>query len=80
MTERAKREKALDSTALLSALRYVANEAQRHPMESVRDIINEAFDRYNLPLDAEWSGYDALPIRFKFHSDNKELSTKRIEE
>jgi hypothetical protein len=58
----------LKSTDLLSALRYVANESQRNPMESVRDMCNEAFDRYNIPMTAQWSGNDDHPI--KFISDN----------
>jgi cytolysin (calcineurin-like family phosphatase) len=38
-------------------------------MESVRDMCNEAFDRYNIPMTAQWSGNDDHPI--KFISDNQ---------
>ena len=61
----------LTCSDLLSALRYVANESQRNPMESVRDMCNEAFDRYKIPMTAQWSGNDDHPI--KFITDNVEV-------
>jgi hypothetical protein len=51
--------------ALLDALRYVANECQRNPMDSVRDILNEAFDTYDLPLHAEWSDDPEQPVSIR---------------
>lgn len=53
------------SDALLDALRYVANECQRNPMDSVKDILNEAFDDYGLPLYAEWSDDPDRPISIR---------------
>ncbi len=58
-------DKELGCDALLDALRYVANECQRNPMDSVRDIANEAFDTYDLPLVAEWSDDPDRPISIR---------------
>ena len=52
----------IESTALFGILRYVANECQKHPSDSVKDIVNEAFDDYGLPFYAEWSDNDDQPI------------------
>ena len=54
----------VDSSALLAALWYVANNAQRSPNESVRDMCNEAFDICEIPLTASWSSDNLMPIRF----------------
>ena len=52
----------IESTALFGILRYVANECQKHPSDSVKDIVNEALDDYGLPFYAEWSDNDDQPI------------------
>ena len=52
----------IESTALFGILRYVANECQKHPGDSVKDIVNEALDDYGLPFYAEWSDNDDQPI------------------
>lgn len=65
---------AVQSGDWLSALRYVANESQCNPNDSVRDMCNEAFDRYNIPMTAQWSGNDTRPI--KFVSDNSQLNAE----
>ena len=49
-------------TVLFGILRYVANECQKHPGDSVKDIVNEALDDYGLPFYAEWSDNDDQPI------------------
>jgi hypothetical protein len=56
---------ALGRDDLLSALRHVANECQRNPMDSVRDILNEAFDTYDLPIHAEWADDPENPISIR---------------
>lgn len=56
---------ALSQSDLLDALRYVANECQRNPMDSVKDIVNEAFDDLGLPLYAEWSDDPERPISIR---------------
>jgi len=66
----------LSCSDLLSALKYVANESQRNPMESVRDMCNEAFDRYGIPMTAQWSGSDDYPI--KFISDNAKADSSAV--
>ena len=45
-------EQALSQSALLDALLYVANNAQKSPNESVRDMCNEAFDICEIPMMA----------------------------
>jgi len=55
----------MDKAALLDALIYVANNAQKSPNDSVRDICNEAFDTFNLPLLAKWSDDLHHPISFQ---------------
>ena len=57
----------IGSSALFSMLLYVANESQRNPMESVRDIVNEAFDDYGFGATAEWSVDENRPIVVKFY-------------
>ena len=57
-----KLERERDS--ILAALEYVANESQRNPMESVRDICNEAFVKHKMAMFAKWSGNDDAPIKF----------------
>jgi hypothetical protein len=44
----------MTETNLLLALKYVDNEAQGNPHDSVRDICNEAFVKYDIPLLAAW--------------------------
>jgi len=56
---------ALSQSALLDALIYVANNAQKSPNDSVRDICNEAFDTFDLPLWAKWSDDPDHPISFQ---------------
>ena len=56
------KECGIESTALFGILRYVANECQKHPGDSVKDIVNEALDDYGLPFYAEWSDNDDQPI------------------
>jgi hypothetical protein len=46
--------KTMNETNLLLALKYVVNEAQGNPNDSVRDICNEAFVKYDIPLLAAW--------------------------
>lgn len=53
---------SVESTALFGILRYVANECQKHPGDSVKDIVNEALDDYGIPYYAEWSEDDDQPI------------------
>jgi hypothetical protein len=53
---------SVESTALFGILRYVANECQKNPGDSVKDIVNEALDDYGLPYYAEWSDDDEQPI------------------
>jgi hypothetical protein len=67
----------LTCSDLLSALRYVANESQRNPMESVRDMCNEAFERYKIPMTAQWSGNDDHPIKFITDNAPKTLSANQ---
>ena len=55
---------AIESSTLLDAFKYVANEAQRNPMDSVRDICNEAFEKHKIPLLAIWSTNSEKPIKF----------------
>jgi|11_taG_2_1085331.scaffolds.fasta_scaffold240387_1 hypothetical protein len=55
-------EVGIESTALFGILLYVANEAQKNPVDSVRDIVNDAFDDWGLAYYAEWSDNDDKPI------------------
>jgi hypothetical protein len=50
------------STDLFGILRYVANEAQKNPGDSVKDIVNEALDQHGVGYHAEWSDDDEQPI------------------
>lgn len=61
--------KSVDSIDWLAMLHFVANEAQRNPMESVRDMLNEAFDDYGVGMYAEWSGNEDMPI--SIHANDK---------
>jgi hypothetical protein len=58
-------KQALSQSALLDALVYVANNAQQSPNDSVRDICNEAFDTFDLPILAKWSDDPERPISFQ---------------
>ena len=58
-------KQALSQSALLDALVYVANNAQQSPHDSVRDICNEAFDTFDLPILAKWSDDPERPISFQ---------------
>lgn len=60
----------VNSTDLLEALRYVANNAQKSPNDSVKDICNEAFDICGIPMMALWSTDSNMPIQF-FPSNNE---------
>jgi len=64
MNEARNERKELNSTDLLEALRYVANNAQKSPSDSVRDMCNEAFEICNIPLMALWSTDSNMPIQF----------------
>ena len=57
--------KQLNGEDLFRALLYVVNQAQCHPGDSVRDIVNEAAELYQLPFEALWTGSDDPPIRFQ---------------
>ena len=48
----------------IKAIRYIANECQKSPDDSVRDICNEAFERCDLPFNAHWSSDSREPIMF----------------
>lgn len=56
----------INSSDLLESLKYVANECQKHPHDSVRDILNEAFEHFDLPIYAEWSDDPDCPIYIKY--------------
>ena len=56
----------INPSDLIAALKYVANECQKHPHDSVRDILHEAFDIFDLPLYAEWSDDPDCPIYIKY--------------
>lgn len=49
---------------LIKAIRYIANECQKSPEDSVRDICNEAFEKHDIPLNAHWSSDIYEPIMF----------------
>ena len=72
MTETRNECKELNSTDLLEALRYVANNAQKSPSDSVRDMCNEAFEICNIPLMALWSTDNNMPIQFLPSNDKGE--------
>jgi len=55
---------AFSQSALLGALLYVANNAQKSPRDSVRDICNEAFEMLELPIVAKWTDAPDQPISF----------------
>lgn len=60
--ENTKREAEVASLWAFGILRYVANECQKHPGDSVRDIVNEALDSHGVGFYAEWSDDNEQPI------------------
>lgn len=44
--------------ALLAAIKYIAGECHKYPNDSVRDIVNDAFQDNDLPYYAEWDEND----------------------
>lgn len=58
-------EQSFSQSSLLDALMHVANESQKSPHDSVRDICNEAFDTFDLPIWAKWSDDPDRPISFQ---------------
>ena len=46
----------------VKAIAYIANEAHKHPDESIRDMANEAIDLYDLHLGAEFTDDGNAPI------------------
>ena len=45
-----------------SVVRYIINEAITNPDESIRDMANESFERYDIPLVAKWTDSMREPI------------------
>lgn len=52
----------MENHNLVNAIWYICNECQRNPDDSVRDIANEAFDRFGLNYSANWTSNDREPI------------------
>ena len=44
--------------ALLAAIKYIAGECHKYPNDSVKDIVNDAFQDNDLPYYAEWDEND----------------------
>ena len=44
---------------------HIINEAHKNPDECMKHIANEAFERFDIPLDAHWSHDDREPIELK---------------
>lgn len=52
------RDIAVSSTDWLNVICCIVNECQRNPNDSIRDITNEAFEQYEIGLNAHWDMED----------------------